>query len=340
MRRVTHENFNKLSSGDIAFVSCDESAYPEDVDVQGIIEKVTSNFPFIPAAVLYTTVSSLCNYSAPVDPNQYRQVFSVIGARRAREVLEEFDSANSTNLGRITIVPGEQAKEKERSDGPPAFPDFSDINGGSDGNSGDSSPSSSIAMIILYSVTGMITALFLAVIVIGTIRAHRNPERYGPRNVAGRPRQSRAKGIARAMLETLPIIKFGDSDDTRNEPKHDVEMASHDGEQEDGTKESGEEQVRGVVARPQSATSEQLKERDGSRISGDEEEGQIGPAVASRSNTANPHESPAEATLVCPICTDEFIKGQDVRLLPCDHKFHPECIDPWLVNVSGTCPLW
>jgi hypothetical protein len=43
---------------------------------------------------------------------------------------------------------------------------------------------------------------------------------------------------------------------------------------------------------------------------------------------------------VCPICTDDFVKGQDVRVLPCSHQFHPECIDPWLINVSGTCPLW
>jgi hypothetical protein len=41
----------------------------------------------------------------------------------------------------------------------------------------------------------------------------------------------------------------------------------------------------------------------------------------------------------CPICTDDFVKGQDLRVLPCNHQFHPECIDPWLVNVSGTCPL-
>ena len=42
----------------------------------------------------------------------------------------------------------------------------------------------------------------------------------------------------------------------------------------------------------------------------------------------------------CPICTDDFVKGQDLRVLPCNHQFHPECVDPWLMNVSGTCPLW
>ena len=63
-------------------------------------------------------------------------------------------------------------------------------------------------MVILFSITGIITALFLIIIVIGAIRAHRTPQRYGPRNSLGRPRQSRAKGLARAMLETLPIVKF------------------------------------------------------------------------------------------------------------------------------------
>ena len=65
-------------------------------------------------------------------------------------------------------------------------------------------------MIILYSITGIITALFLGIIITGAVRAHRHPERYGPRRVAGRIRQSRARGIARAMLETIPIVKFGD----------------------------------------------------------------------------------------------------------------------------------
>lgn len=279
-----------------------------------------------------------------MDSNQYRQVFSVMGAGPARELLEKLDSANSPGSGRIIIVSSSPPKQTGRADSQPAFPDYD--TGGSNRNSAPNTPSSSVAMIILYSVTGIITALFLAVIIIGTIRAHRNPERYGPRNVAGRPRQSRARGIARAVLETLPIVKFGDLDDARNDPKTDVEMASHDGEQDDRAKEPREERVSGVIARTQSAgpprhagTDEQPREQDVSRVPEEAEEGQIGPAIPSRSVTPNPHDSPAE-TLVCPICTDEFVKGQDVRLLPCDHKFHPDCIDPWLVNVSGTCPLW
>merc|ERR1711939_257189 len=67
------------------------------------------------------------------------------------------------------------------------------------------SPTTAVAMIILYSITGVITALFVVIIVTGAIRAHRHPERYGPRNIVGRGRQSRAKGVARAMLETLPL---------------------------------------------------------------------------------------------------------------------------------------
>ncbi len=47
-----------------------------------------------------------------------------------------------------------------------------------------------------------------------------------------------------------------------------------------------------------------------------------------------------DENLGCSICTDDFLVGEDVRVLPCSHKFHPACIDPWLINVSGTCPLW
>lgn len=42
----------------------------------------------------------------------------------------------------------------------------------------------------------------------------------------------------------------------------------------------------------------------------------------------------------CSICLDDFMNDETtVRELPCNHIFHPECIDPFLLNNSSLCPL-
>ncbi|KAI8720194.1 RING-type domain-containing protein [Fusarium sp. LHS14.1] len=41
----------------------------------------------------------------------------------------------------------------------------------------------------------------------------------------------------------------------------------------------------------------------------------------------------------CSICTEDFGRGVEFRALPCGHRFHPACIDPWLLQRSLTCPL-
>jgi hypothetical protein len=52
-------------------------------------------------------------------------------------------------------------------------------------------------------------------------------------------------------------------------------------------------------------------------------------------------EAEAETESVsCPVCTDDFVKGEKVRILPCGHIYHQDCIDPWLFERSGTCPVW
>ena len=129
------------------------------------------------------------------------------------------------------------------------------------------------------------------------------------------------------MLEALPIVKFGeqDSEADKNVPsERDVELAQTTNHQEHTL--AAEER--------DNPESETLKK---------EEAGLGGDAVKTeeaQGHSSGSGEEKSESGLTCSVCTDEFVKGQNVRVLPCNHKFHPECIDPWLLNVSGTCPLW
>jgi hypothetical protein len=139
------------------------------------------------------------------------------------------------------------------------------------------------------------------------------------------------------MLDTLPIVKFGE----REPPKPtDVELGSsseaHDVATAAGTEDaSGErdppnqEHSDVPSAQPAGAPRESVGDHIG-----------IAPAepLAAAATDTHGGSSPDEG-LGCSICADDFEKGQNIRVLPCNHKFHPACIDPWLLNVSGTCPL-
>ncbi|KAJ4148429.1 hypothetical protein LMH87_002898 [Akanthomyces muscarius] len=41
----------------------------------------------------------------------------------------------------------------------------------------------------------------------------------------------------------------------------------------------------------------------------------------------------------CAICTEKLVTGAVLRRLHCRHQFHAKCIDLWLLEHSGTCPL-
>jgi hypothetical protein len=181
----------------------------------------------------------------------------------------------------------------------------------------------------LYSITGIITALFLVIIITGAIRAHRHPDRYGPRDVLGRPRQSRARGLGRAILDTIPIVKFGEREQEQPKPT-DVELGStSEARNVENANATGNASA-GTHDAAQAGTTETVETAGG-----------IAPALPVAAAGASTEDgAAAEEKPSCSICADDFMKGQDIRLLPCGHQYHPECVDPWLLNVSSTCPLW
>ena len=299
-----------LEPGDIAFISCEPSDYTAEIDSQRTINLAVNNKPY--AIVLYSIYAASCSFS-PTNDFSFTYMYTMLSANTSEMVMAGLQKNNPP-------YPATSIRVNQNT-----------VNGSSGGSDANNilgkSPTTAVAMIILYSITGIITALFLAIIIVGAIRAHRHPERYGPRRVIGRPRQSRAKGIARAMLETLPIVKFGDLEEDKAPERGDVELVNTTG--------------------PRSATAvdPEHPEHTGDHVATSTSDAAAGPdVVTTEAASGSAHNKDGEdATnngLACSVCTDDFVKGQDIRVLPCKHKFHPECIDPWLLNVSGTCPLW
>ncbi|KAL8814751.1 MAG: hypothetical protein Q9223_006050 [Gallowayella weberi] len=66
----------------------------------------------------------------------------------------------------------------------------------------------------------------------------------------------------------------------------------------------------------------------------------IPPTTRPTPSPSQPTQPPSYAQPTCPICLDDFIPHETtVRSLPCQHIYHPECIDPFLLQNSSLCPV-
>lgn len=117
------------------------------------------------------------------------------------------------------------------------------------GSGGGGNKGTSLAMIILYAIAGIIIVIVAVVIYMGAMRAARNPDRYGPRAASGGqgrgypynyddedaideafaarmgysnggaeplPAQTRTQGLARAIVDSFPLVKFARRDHRAN----------------------------------------------------------------------------------------------------------------------------
>ncbi|KAL1836969.1 hypothetical protein VTJ49DRAFT_4433 [Mycothermus thermophilus] len=320
----------------IAFLSCDgENATDE---VNGLINQRPT------AILLYSVGENCCGLQGGDVANT--AIFTMADAQEALDTLN--NTIRAGGILRATITSSANMTDPQ-----------------GQGSQNQQGGDSAIAMSILYSITGLITLLFLVIIAMGAIKAHRYPDRYGPRSGhGGRPSQSRARGLARAVLETLPIVKFGDPSPAKPDPALELEsqptvptttttttmtptVTTTSTTMPDSTMGTR------LSAIPEEPRTPQVPPtpNDGAPMSGavpspretpakdqNDSPGGGGASEAAR-NGENSGTKVEGDNAVCSICTEDFTVGEDVRVLPCDHRFHPPCIDPWLINVSGTCPL-
>jgi hypothetical protein len=322
--RTNDSTLALFAHGDIAYLSCDPTDYAGFITPQQLLANANDRAN-LSAALLYSTTANYCAYDQPLDgPLAHLPVLSMTSRDAALQLLAAInDGSFFVRIHARATNDGGPVTQQQNPLGP--------------------SPSTAVAMIILYSITGIITALFLVIILTGAVRAHRHPERYGPRNVLGRPRQSRARGLGRAILDTIPIVKFGEREPSK---PTDVELASTSDARDlhstnNASLKRTSDDAAAAAAAPAAGLADHTSEMHNTHtpetldMTIDHPSGIAAAAAPPMSSSSR-----GDDNLGCTICTDDFEKGQDIRVLPCDHKFHPECVDPWLLNVSGTCPLW
>jgi hypothetical protein len=147
------------------------------------------------------------------------------------------------------------------------------------------------------------------------------------------PRQRIVKGTPQVLsvtsLGSIPIIKFNSSDQLHCRTGQVPETGF--------TQDEGTETITMNTAAKQRSSDSPESAADSQ---GQCHAKSAGPERPASNKPRHRQPSWAGMSISCSICDDDFEHGQDVRLLPCNHGYHPICVDSWLLERSATCPLW
>lgn len=219
------------------------------------------------------------------------------------------------------------------------------------------------SMIALYVITGIISAAFLLMVFVGARRALRHPERYGRREADDEQGgQSTAGGIAQAILDTFPVIKFSRGDDAESkrlsseahfegialpnmEPTRDgAEPLGEAGQRiksyhtafgsiQSARQTSDDADAESIkpVASTSASTSRRTSAMEHPRGIDGTATAAATTAIAAGSQVHAETHDLVSSDDQCPICLLDFETGDDLRVLPCEigHVYHKACIDPW-----------
>ncbi|KAK8854846.1 hypothetical protein IAR55_003585 [Kwoniella newhampshirensis] len=374
----------------IAFISCDlnETIASQEWDIFTLARDRGAV-----SALLYTTHSTSCllNSEYITDFEKPLDVFATKTVQVARVIDNQYVHTNGTFAnynGTLLNISGSDVNSSLAGDAPSTksfligtltarnstgqatATNIPNATPSSSSGSGRSNRRTSAPMIVLYTITGVVSTMFVLMLVMGGRRAMLHPERYGRRQTddAQGP-QSTAGGLAQAMLDTFPVIKFnrnnkrggvnsppkrlssennldgfameerGDEEmEGESSSRRSVRQRNWDGEEvayHDAADRRSSVYESGVRSRTASTSKASTSALDETRMS---MLGYSDPATVTERETETDAE---EQDQQCPICLLDFEEGEDLRVLPCEreHVYHKVCIDPWLLQVASSCPL-